>query len=132
MTVRLTAGVALVVAALITAEKAPAASFGPSAMPSRVAQYFGCGYGAGHHAPIVRTPGQHPHHAPRYVRVPRAAGPLYPAPYVLVGCYGEACHGGPTPTPQPALVPEVAPTEDRHAWRFFQPVTPENQSPRNF
>jgi hypothetical protein len=132
------AALTLVVAAL-SVESVAAASLGPSKLPSRVGQCFGYGYGAGHHAPIVKTPGQHPKHAPRYVHMPRHCGPLYPAPYAPVGCYGNACHGEPTPaaapivpTPTPEVLPDVAPLEDRHTWRFFEPVTPERQSPRNF
>ena len=102
---------------------ASAESIGRAAMPSRVVQYFGYGYGAGHHAPIVRTPGQHPGHPPRNVRVPRSHGPLYPAPYAPIGCYGEACYAAPlpyaAPAPELAPVPTAAPAEDRQAWRFY-------------
>ncbi|HEX6961419.1 MAG TPA: hypothetical protein VF175_06095 [Lacipirellula sp.] len=111
-----------------------AASLGRASMPSTIAQYFGYGYGAGHHAPIVRTPGMHPDHAPRNVRLPRSAGPLYPAPYEPLRCYGEACYGSPEPAPayppteapQPAdLVPTPAaasppapgPEARRQVWR---------------
>jgi hypothetical protein len=111
-----------------------AASLGRASMPNTVAQYFGYGYGAGHHAPIVRTPGMHPERVPRNVRVPRYAGPLYPAPYEAVRCYGEACYGGvepvpayppanaPTPAdaivPTPAVAPSPgpAPEADHQAW----------------
>ena len=125
----------LAAAVAMLASACEAAAISPSAMPSRVAQYFGYGYGAGHHAPIVRTPGQHPEHIPRYARVPRSYGPLYPAPYAPIGCYGEACYQAPTSgtmmpepvrTPAPTLVPEpipasmpaVHPQAGRQARRF--------------
>ena len=125
----------LAAAVAMLASACDATAVGPSAMPSRVAQYFGYGYGPGHHAPIVRTPGHHPENVPRYARVPRSYGPLYPAPYAPLGCYGEACYPAPAPgmmmpeptmapaplmapEPIPASMPAVAPQPERQARRF--------------
>lgn len=74
----------------IASREAAAQSFGLYAMPSRFSQYLGCGYGAGHHAPLVRTPEQHPDRIPRHERG-AASGPLYVAPMTPLGCYGDAC-----------------------------------------
>src|SRR5215207_1582792 len=103
----------------LVANAVAAESIGRAAMPSRLAQYLGYGYGAGHHAPIVRTPGQHPEHVARNVRMPWGSGPLYPAPYAPVGCYGEACY--PARAPQLAPTPAVAPVDDRQARHFPSP-----------
>ena len=121
--IRVIAAVMVAVLCAASAGYVSAGSIGRADMPSRVAQYFGYGYGAGHHAPIVRTPGQHPGHVPRNVRVPRSHGPLYPAPYRPIGCYGDACYAAPlphaAPAPEAAPVPTAAPVEDRQAWRFY-------------
>ncbi len=122
--------VVLIAAALCLGAFGPAAeacaeSIGRASMPSSVAQYFGYGYGAGRHAPLVRTPGMHGPQVPRNVRVPRYAGPLYPAPYASVRCYGEACYptvapvGAPEQAPTPDIMPApvTAPVPDRQAWR---------------
>jgi hypothetical protein len=119
----------------LVALPASAATLSRATMPSTVAQCFGYGYSAGHHAPIVRTPGMHPERAPRNVRVPRYAEPLYPAPYEPLRCYGEACYGvepqGPAypvaephtpvgdlvPTPAAAPRPATPPDGDRQVWR---------------
>jgi hypothetical protein len=113
----------LAVASLTAAaDAASAQSFGMYSMPSRVTQYLGYGYGAGHHAPIVKTPGQRPPRVPRHVKAPAACGPLYAAPVAPIGCTGESCYPAATPNfapgPPMAPVPTVAPVEDRHAWRF--------------
>jgi hypothetical protein len=81
-------------AALVIAPAARAQSFGCMRMPSTLGQYFGYGYGAGHHAPIVRTPGVRPERVQRMTISPRACGPLGPAPYEMIGCYGGSCQGG--------------------------------------
>ena len=116
--------VALAVVVLALAAEVAAESIGRASMPSSVAQYFGYGYGAGRHVAIVRTPGMHGPHVPRNVRVPRYVGPLYPAPYAPVRCYGEACYGAAPPAvPEPAVTPAVipvpvtAPVPDRQAWQ---------------
>jgi hypothetical protein len=113
------ARVLLAVAMTLVANIGAAESIGRASMPSRLAQYLGYGYGAGHHAPMVRTPGQHPQHVPRNVRVPRSSGPLYPAAYAPVGCYGEACY--PAPAPQLAPPPAIVPVDDRQARYFPMP-----------
>jgi len=108
--------------AIAASDHAAAQSFGFYSMPSRVSQYLGYGYGAGHHAPIVKTPGQRPPRVPRHVRVPAACGPLYAAPVAPIGCTGESCYAAaaPYPAPGPSMAPEplVAPVEDRRGWRF--------------
>jgi hypothetical protein len=75
----------------LATEMAMAQSIGVARMPSTVAQYFGVGYGAGHHAPIVRTPGYRPERVARVAFVPSYYGPLQPAPYAVVGCNGADC-----------------------------------------
>jgi hypothetical protein len=111
---------------------AQAQSLGCFEMPSRVTQYFGYGYGAGHHAPIARTPGRGPARIPRSATLPATCGGPYVAPYQPVGCYGEACYGGRPmlePTPMlpmspagPAAEPLTpTPAPERAAWRLFQP-----------
>lgn len=97
----------LVVAAA-SAATGHAQSWGPSHLPSRFSQYLGWGYGAGHHAPIVRTPGLHPPRTPRWIVHAAADGPLYVAPYRPLGCYSEVCPAvGESPT---SLLPTAAPT----------------------
>lgn len=115
---------------------ASAQGIGCANMPSTVPQYFGFGYGAGHHAPIVRTPAQQPPRMDRRVRVAARCGPLAPAPYAPLGCYG-GCFGGefapqmphypgmpyqgslhapvvmPTPTPVANPTPQ---SDNRQAW----------------
>jgi hypothetical protein len=130
LTMLLTAG-----AVAVISDRADAQSLGT---PSRVCQCMGCGWGAGYHAPLVRTPGVHPQRVPRNVPIPAGCGPLYPAAYEPLGCYSEACYQGrvgiPTPalmpapasfpqvpTVQPAPAPTLAPVNDRHAWRFTAP-----------
>lgn len=102
----------LLAAAATSVASQDAAALGPSAMPSRLAQCLGYGYGPGHHAPIVRTPGVHPDHVPRYTRIPRSTGELYPAPYAPIGCYGEACYQYPAAAamtlPAPVMAPAAA------------------------
>jgi hypothetical protein len=71
---------------------ASAQGIGCAKMPSTVPQYFGFGYGAGHHAPIVRTPAQQPPRMDRRVRVAARCGTLGPAPYAPLGCY-SGCYG---------------------------------------
>ena len=46
------------VAACGLTNEAAAQSLGPKDMPSRLCQCFGYGWGAGYHAPLVRTPGE--------------------------------------------------------------------------
>jgi hypothetical protein len=103
--------------ALLAASAAHAQSAGFMRMPSTPMQYLGCGYGAGHHAPIVRTPAQHPEPMRRRTFVPACYGTLDPACYAPIGCYGEACYG---PTFGAAQPPASA--------RAFAPQFPQQPS----
>lgn len=113
-------------AAAAVSPDASAQSIGFYSMPSRFTQYLGYGYGAGHHAPIVRTRGQHPDRIPRRVRGSAECGPLYAAPSAPIGCYGDACYAAPAPysapAPHEAPTPAAAPmsavpaVQDRQAW----------------
>jgi hypothetical protein len=90
-----------------------AQSFGFYGMPSRFTQYLGYGYGAGHHAPIARTPGVHPARTPRKVVVSAPCGAPYTAAYQPLGCYGESCYRQAAPAeaiPTPTQMPPAAPT----------------------
>jgi hypothetical protein len=60
-------------------------------MPSTVGQYFGYGYGPGHHAPMVCTAAQRPDRMQRMAYAPPCAMPLGPMAYEPIGCYGGAC-----------------------------------------
>jgi hypothetical protein len=92
-------------AACVFSNEAAAQSLGPKDVPSRVCQCFGYGWGAGYHAPLVRTPGVHPYRVPRNVWVPADCGSLYPAAYEPLGSSGQSCYKGEpnwmTPTPAP-------------------------------
>lgn len=116
---RFTAGVLLCAATAMVMEEAAAQSFGFYSMPSRFTQYLGYGYGAGHHVPIVKTPGQHPPRVPRHVRAPDTCGPLYSAPYAPIGCHGEACY--PSAVSFPVAAPMVAPVENPPTWPYPTP-----------
>jgi hypothetical protein len=59
---------AVLVGSLMAGE-ASAQSLGYWALPSTTPQYFGFGYGPGHHAPIIRAHGCRPDDGPRRVRV---------------------------------------------------------------
>jgi hypothetical protein len=74
-------------------------------LPSTTAQYLGYGYGAGHHAPLVRTPGQRPAYTPRRVAHPAVYGPLWPADYQYIRCNGECESCGVPMQPMPAMQP---------------------------
>lgn len=82
---------ALTSGAALAASTAGAQSRGYMRMPSTFAQYVGCGYGAGHHAPIVRTPLQRPDRVQRVMLVAPCEGLMPPAGYAPIGCYGGAC-----------------------------------------
>lgn len=108
------------------AADAQAQAIGFMRMPSTIAQYVGCGYGAGHHAPIVRTPLQRPAYVQRVTIVPAYQGPLYPAGYAPIGCYGGNCYtsapwGMATPSLAPMQTPPMASPENGHAWRNLGP-----------
>lgn len=83
--------VAACVMGLAAGDRAEAQALGFFHMPSTAAQYMGWGYGAGHHAPIVCTPAQRPSRAPRIASPGPCVGPLGPAPYEPIGCYGDSC-----------------------------------------
>lgn len=65
-------------------------------VPGNTGQFFGHGFGAGHHAPMVRAPGRHPHHVPRvavdHTRTRRTAG--YPSRNYVGYHLPTPCHGG--------------------------------------
>jgi len=97
-------------AAAMAANVAAGQSVGCMRMPSTLAQYIGCGYGAGHHAPIVRTPLQRPERVQRMMLVAPCEGQLQPAGYAPIGCHGGDC----LPYERweyapPAAVPTMAP-----------------------
>jgi hypothetical protein len=96
-----------------------AQSIGCYRMPSTVAQYFGYCYGAGHHAPIVKTPWQHPERVQRMAFAPPQCGPLGPAPYEIYGCYGGHCSTPHLYAPAPAGLPE--PPMPAPAEAMFEP-----------
>lgn len=54
-------------ATLLLANHSPAQDCGLWDVPGNPGQFFGHGFGAGHHAPIVRTPNRHPHRVPRVI-----------------------------------------------------------------
>jgi len=82
------------------ADVAQGQSFGHWHLPSTPGQFFGCGNGAGHHAPIVRTPGCCP---PQVARVSFQPCRYAPPAYVQPGSCGNgpyAAHGGSQRYPQ--------------------------------
>ena len=103
----------------VVSHSAAAQSFGFYSMPSRFTQYLGYGYGAGHHAPIVKSPNQHPPRVPKHVRAPEMCGPLYVAPYAPIGCYGETCY--PAAAQLPVAEPIAVPVENRQTWQYPAP-----------
>jgi hypothetical protein len=111
---RMIRGVVVAAAAIMCAGHASAQSLGSMALPSTFPQFIGYGYGAGHHAPIVRTPGQQPPRMDRRMKAPACYGPLCPEPYAPMGCYGGACYGPtvgmpPCAAAAPRTVPHSAP-----------------------
>jgi hypothetical protein len=112
---------ALAIATLMAlAAEGPAQSLGVRHVPSSWCQYLGCGYGPGRHAPMVHTPWQRPPRPPRMIYVRRSEGPLWPAAYESLPCYGPECFGGwpgeygpearrPTIAPPPIGPPASAP-----------------------
>ena len=64
-------------------------------MPSTVPQWWGYGYGPGHHAPMIFTPGAAcVSNGPRRVKWPGGCGLSCPAPYAPIGCYGASGGAG--------------------------------------
>jgi hypothetical protein len=100
-----------------------AQSFGFYGMPSRFTQYLGYGYGAGHHAPIARTPGIHPARMPRKVVVSGPCGAPYTAEYQPLGCYGQSCdRQAPAAEPVPAPLPMLPPAPTTSTTPAVQPA----------
>ncbi len=103
-------------------------------MPSNCAQWWGYGYGPGHHAPMIKSRGAEPESGPRYVKMPAGCGLTCPAPYAPIGCYGNGCQCGETggeagylpgagpviysqPQPTMAPPPAAAQRDDSFTWR---------------
>ncbi len=123
-------GLATLAFGLIAAERVNAQGFGVSTRPSTFMQCMGYGFGAGPHAPIVRTPRQEPPHTQRMMFAPPCRGPLQPAPYVIMRCTGGCetgnCGCGNLGYPQPAgeLIAPPAPTPaDETAMRNYRVAT---------
>lgn len=138
---------ALAAAATLSVHAAAAQSMGYMRMPSTLPQYFGFGYGAGHHAPIVRTPLKRPDRVQRVMIVGPQHSQWAPAGYAPIGCHDGACMSHehayehwehatpaimPTTAPQPAdgaippqSVPASPPAEPlppyRTSWRMVVP-----------
>ena len=116
-------------AALVMAAPASGQTIGFFKMPSTVPQYLGWGYGAGHQAPIVKTPAMRPARMQRMVLHRAYYGPLWSADYEPIGCYGGPCSScepdfaAPVPPvarqlPAPAAVaPPVALRPTPYGWR---------------
>ena len=128
MTSRLLCGCAIFVATLL-AGAASAQSFGHYHLPSTLPQFCGLGYGAGHHAPMIR-PGKccEPLRIERYVHVPGCGAYGAMPMQGFAGCSSPCCHaqldqilnggndGGsyePTLSPSPAVsdLEAITPTE---------------------
>jgi hypothetical protein len=100
-----------VVMACAAAGDASAQAIGLYHMPSTVPQYFGWGYGAGHHAPLVCTAAQRPGRSARIAKAPPCYGPLGPAVYEPIGCYGGSCSTAPHANAGPVLLhPQITAT----------------------
>lgn len=121
-------GLATAAWGLTGAADARAQGLGWTTSPSTFWQRVGYGFGAGHHAPIVRTPMQEPPRQPRKTVAPSCYGQLGPSPLMMTGCsatrgsggcgcnYGTADHGVPSgevmlapPTATPDPMPSPAP-----------------------
>jgi hypothetical protein len=107
--------IGVIVAGVTWSTESPcfAQSIGCYHMPSTVAQYVGWCYGAGHHAPLVKTPWQHPDRVNRTTFAPPYCGPLGPAPYEIYGCYGGQCSMSGMHVPMPPEPPALLPAESR-------------------
>ena len=125
---KMTLGCLAVLVACWCAQSACAKSFGPWNLPTNWAQYCGYSFGAGHHAPIVRTPHCQPLHVQRVAVVPSSqlcgcqpicssCGPMY---------YG---HGGHCGTQSPPCHPQVGrpfPDLAKPQGIFAPPAQPES------
>lgn len=90
-------------------------------LPSSTAQYFGYGYGPGHHAPMIRSPGYQPPQVQRLKFIPAKQGPFCPTGHCQMAsgyqslpiqadlwaldAMSAPMHG----VPQPILAPQYAP-----------------------
>jgi len=117
-----------VVLVCLTAGVSEGQSLGRWRMPSTPAQFFGCGYGPGHHAPIVRMPCCTPMSVQRLNFVPcqgcQGGGG--------VGCanQGGMCCGAQL-APQPYNVPQTfyAPQPAYSGNHMMQPMQPMQSRP---
>jgi hypothetical protein len=108
--------IALILAGAASAREAAAQAIGVYHMPSTVGQYLGWGYGAGHHAPLICSAAQRPARSQRITTSPPCYGPLGPACYEPVGCYGPACSShAPLYLQPPITATPVAPPTPRVA-----------------
>lgn len=115
---QLAAIVVAVGATLSLAQEASAWLPGFPPMPSTCAQWWGYGYGPGHHAPMLHTPKAAPPRDVRNIRDRSECALAYPAPYAPIGCYGGACGpAGPAGDSYPELAPEARLRDDRQTWR---------------
>jgi hypothetical protein len=101
---------------MLAASQASGQSLGFLKLPSTVPQYLGWGYGAGHHAPIVKTPAMRPPRMQRMTYYPAYCGPLWPADYEPIGCYGGAC-----PTCELGVAAPIPPVARQAAPPFAPP-----------
>jgi len=120
---------ALIAAGLaMMVDQTAAQSIGFARMPSRPAQYMGYGYGAGHHAPMVRAPGYPTPHVKHVTFAAARCGQLAPMAYEPVRCYGDSCYtGGPYVAVPAAASPIAAPPQD-----FAPAPAPDRESRRLF
>ena len=110
--------------AILLAGGASAQSFGHYHLPSTLPQFCGLGYGAGHHAPMIR-PGKccEPLRIERYVHVPGCGACGAMPKQSFPGCHAQldqilqggndGCFNEPTLSPSPALSDSepITPTE---------------------
>lgn len=110
-------------------------------LPSSTAQYFGYGYGPGHHAPMIRSPGYQPPQVQRLKFIPAKQGPFCNAGHCqMTGGYhslpiqadlwaldamSAPMHG----VPQPVLAPQYPQQAYPH---FGPPQAPVLQHPALF
>ncbi len=78
--------------ASLLVDEVSAQSLGHYHLPSTLPQFCGLGYGAGHHAPMIRPMDCHPPRMQRYVRVP-GCGACGAMPLEsFAGCSSSGCH----------------------------------------
>lgn len=121
---------AIFLAASACMQSAQAQDCGLWNVPGNTGQFFGHGFGAGHHAPMVRAPRRHPHHVPRVAvdlsRTRRSAG--YPIRHGHTGYQMPAsCQSGACATyalPVHHSVHQMAPPSRRVQPMGMTPTTP--------